>query len=177
VCGDLELGFGERDRTFVLREELFTALDPAPEPSHDSRVMIPFPVTGGCLCGAIRYAYEGPIGPAAYCHCTDCRRVTGSAFNVSVRFERASLRIEKGEPKAFTKRADSGNLLTRSFCGECGSPLFTTSPAHPEHAFVKAGSLDEPTVVAPTAQSWVDSAVAWSAIAPGLPAFARGRVR
>lgn len=45
------------------------------------------PITGGCLCGQIQYEYKGEVGPAVYCHCSDCRKVTGSAFIVSVRFE------------------------------------------------------------------------------------------
>ena len=65
------------------------------------------PVFGGCLCGAVRYCYKGPVGPAAYCHCADCRRVTGSAFNVSVRLEIDKFRLERGDVKAYTKRADS----------------------------------------------------------------------
>jgi hypothetical protein len=134
-------------------------------------------ILGGCLCTAVRYRYDGPLGPAAYCHCTDCRRVTGSAFNVSIRFERALFQIECGEVKSFTKRADSGNLLTRSFCPDCGSPLFTTSPAHPEHVYVKAGSLDDPRLVSPSSQSWTDSAVSWRAIDPTLPGHPRGRSR
>ena len=47
-------------------------------------------ITGGCLCGAVRFAYTGAVGPGAYCHCTDCRRITGSAFSISVRMDGAS---------------------------------------------------------------------------------------
>ena len=133
------------------------------------------PVLGGCLCGAVRYRYEGPVGPATYCHCTDCRRVTGSAFNVGVRLEAASFRVEGGELRQFEKRGHSGALLARSFCATCGSPLFTSSPAHPQHVYVKAGSLDDPSLVNPERQIWTTSAVAWRAIDPALPADPRNR--
>jgi hypothetical protein len=135
------------------------------------------PVVGGCLCGAVRYRYEGPIGPARYCHCADCRRVTGSAFNVGVQFEIAMFRVDQGDLKTFTKRADSGNLISRSFCTECGSPIFTSSPAHPAHIYVKAGSLDDPSVVKPDVQHWRHSAVPWGVIDPTLPAHPRSRPR
>jgi len=131
-------------------------------------------VYGRCLCGHIRYEYDGAVGPASYCHCEDCRRCTGSAFNIGVRFERVAMRILRGNPKAFTKRADSGNELTRHFCPDCGSPLFTSSPKHPDTVYVKAGTLDDPTLVRPSHQSWVRSAVAWSHIDPDIASFEKG---
>lgn len=131
------------------------------------------PITGGCLCGATRYECSDDAGPAGYCHCSDCRRVTGSAFNVSVRFETRAFRIVSGEPKGFTKTADSGRELTRHFCTECGSPLFTSSPHHPDHVYVKAGSLDDPALVRAAHQSWTASRVSWAAIDPALPATVR----
>ena len=131
--------------------------------------------TGGCLCGTVRFAYDGPIGTAAYCHCTDCRRCTGSAFNVSIAFEAAHFKIIAGAPKAYTKHADSGHELTRHFCADCGSPISTSSPKHPDRLYVKAGSLDDPTIIKPTYQSWTGSSVAWAAIDPELISYEKGR--
>ena len=65
-------------------------------------------LTGGCLCGAVRYSYEGEVGAAGYCHCADCRKVSGSAFGVSVRVAAAGFRVTSGSPKGFTKAGDSG---------------------------------------------------------------------
>ena len=132
------------------------------------------PVTGRCLCGSVAYECVGPVGPAHYCHCEDCRRHTGSAFNVGVRVSAAAFRITRGRPSSFTKRADSGNELTRHFCLGCGSPIYTSSPVHPEHVYVKAGTLDDPTVVRPELQVWSASAVPWCRIADGLPAHDKG---
>jgi hypothetical protein len=103
--------------------------------------------------------------------------VTGSAFNVGVRFELDKFRFDRGRAREFTKRAESGNLISRAFCADCGSPLFTASPVHPEHIFVKAGSLDDPRLVRPHAQIWIDSAVPWGIIDEALPAHRRGRER
>lgn len=130
--------------------------------------------TGRCLCGAVTFTVDGPLGPAVVCHCTDCRRCTGSAFNVGVRVERAVFRITSGAPKGFTSHGDSGRELTRHFCADCGSPLFTSAPKHPAHYFVKAGAFDDPAVVRPVRQDWMRSAVDWRAVAPDLPAFDRG---
>lgn len=66
--------------------------------------------------------------------------------------------------------------LTRHFCPECGSPIFTSSPEHAEYVYVKAGSLDDPLIVKPTHQNWTGSAVPWSQIGGNLPSFAQNPV-
>jgi hypothetical protein len=132
-------------------------------------------VTGGCLCGYVRYEYKGELGGANYCHCRDCRKTTGSAFNIGVQLQSAVLHIVTGQVKSYTKNGDSGNSITREFCPECGSPLFTRAPAKPQFVWLKAGSLDNPQLVKPMHQIWTDSAVPWAYIDPELPGFSRNR--
>ena len=133
-------------------------------------------LTGGCLCGAVRYTYEGEVGPAGYCHCADCRRVSGSAFGISVRVAAAGFSITAGVPKSFTKLGDSGRLVTRFFCGDCGSPLYTLPPLHPEVVFIKAGSLDDPGAVKPNRQAWTRSRVDWAEIDPAITSYETSRI-
>jgi hypothetical protein len=130
--------------------------------------------TGHCLCGYISYEYQGEIGPANYCHCEDCRRCTGSAFSIGVRFDAAGFHVVSGALKAFTKRGDSGVELTRHFCPRCGSPIYTSSPTHPEHIYIKAGTIDDPSLVRPRHQRWMASAVSWSRIDEDLSSYTRG---
>lgn len=132
-------------------------------------------ISGGCLCGAVRYELAGDLGPAGYCHCEDCRRVSGSAFGVSVRVAAAAFRIVAGSPKSFTKSGDSGRPVTRCFCGDCGSPLYTLPPLHPDVVFIKAGSLDDPSVVRPNRQAWTRSRVSWAEIDPGIVSYETSR--
>ena len=132
-------------------------------------------LTGGCLCGAVRYEYDGEVGAAGYCHCADCRRVSGSAFGISVRVETAGFRLTQGTPKAFTKPGDSGRLVTRYFCSDCGSPLFTAPPLHPTVYFIKAGSLDDASVVKPNRQAWTRSRVDWAEIDPSIASYETSR--
>jgi hypothetical protein len=132
-------------------------------------------VTGGCLCGGVRYEYSGEVGAAGYCHCADCRHVSGSAFGVSVRAAAAQFRITKGSPKGYTKAGDSGRPVTRYFCPDCGSPLYTEPPLHPEVVFIKAGSLDDPGLVKPDREAWTMSRVDWATIEPGIASYARSR--
>ena len=132
--------------------------------------------TGGCLCGAVRYSIAGAIGPAGYCHCTDCRRVTGSAFNIAapvpiVEFELA------GKVASHSHPAESGTMLTRYFCAACGSPIYGSSPSHPDIVYVRAGSFDDPSVIRPEKQSWMRSRVAWAEDPPTIQSFDKGSSR
>ncbi len=132
-------------------------------------------ITGSCLCGNVAFVYSGDMADAAYCHCIDCRKTTGSAFNISVGLAADAFEVTKGTPKTFTKTADSGQPITRHFCGDCGAPLYTSSSLQPEKIYVKAGALDDPDVVRPAYQSWTRSRVAWSKIEDDLPGFETDR--
>lgn len=131
-------------------------------------------VTGGCLCGAVRFECEG-LGSAGYCHCEDCRRCTGSAFNVSVPCPTDGFRIISGDLGSFTKTGESGFELTRCFCHSCGSPIFTSSPLDPSVVYIKAGALDDPDAVKPALQAWMRSKVVWADIPDGIASFEKGR--
>lgn len=132
-------------------------------------------VTGGCLCGGVRYEYRGEIGAAGYCHCADCRRISGSAFGISVCIAASGFRLTTGAPKAYTKTSDAGRPVTRWFCPDCGCPLYTEPPLHPETIFLKAGSLDDPALVKPDRQAWTRSRVAWAEIDPAIASFETSR--
>ena len=136
---------------------------------------MPTALTGHCLCGNVEYKYTGRVGVANYCHCTDCRRCTGGPFSVSIRLGIDDFRIVKGQIRAFTKRAESGNEVTRHFCPECGSPIYTSSGVHPTNVYVKAGTIDDPALVKPSYQSWMSSVVPWRTPAPYLKSYPNGR--
>ncbi len=126
---------------------------------------------GGCLCGAVQYQWQGESVSASYCHCPDCRRATGGPYTVGVSVAEAGLTIRSGKPKGYTKIADSGRNITREFCPECGSPLFTKAEACPGIVFIKAGSLDSPEIIKPTHQTWIQMAVPWAYLDKDLPGF------
>ena len=118
-----------------------------------------------CLCGGIRLRYSGIVGPANYCHCADCRKANGSAFNIGVRVDRKDLEIQATtEMKSYRFVSDSGREIERCFCAACGSPILTLHPAKPEYAWVKAGIIDQSEIVRPTYENWVKDKVKWSAI-------------
>jgi len=126
--------------------------------------------TGRCLCGAVRFAVDGPVGPVEHCHCSMCRRAHGAPFSTFGRIRRADLRITAGADQ-ITAYASS-EPVTRSFCGRCGTRLFFRHAAMPEHEFVAVGSLDDETGVHPESHIFVASKADWYAIADDLPQHA-----
>ncbi|AIC31427.1 GFA family glutathione-dependent formaldehyde-activating protein (plasmid) [Rhizobium etli bv. mimosae str. IE4771] len=131
--------------------------------------------TATCLCRAVQISCGNPEGPGGYCHCEDCRKSTGSAFGVNIPFEMSEFRVVCGEVGSFTKSTDGGNELTRHFCVNFGAPLYGTSPQYPGRVYVRAGVIDQPTLLHPASQSWCASRVKWSAIDPDLPSYPRGK--
>lgn len=132
---------------------------------------------GGCLCGSIRYSIDGKIGDANYCHCRDCRRANGSAFNVGVRVETSAFSLEGRTLSSFTTSGDSGGEVARYFCRVCGSPVFSSSSRNDRLLHVRAGSLDDPDVVVPRYQIWTDSRVPWATPPPEIVSFCGNRPR
>src|SRR5512145_235971 len=108
---------------------------------------------GGCLCGAVRYECTGDTQSASYCHCDDCKKATGGPYTVGVLVEAAKLHILSGQVKGYTTIADSGRKITRQFCPNCGSPLFTRAENCSDLVFLKAGCLDEPGLIKPSCQT------------------------
>ena len=97
-------------------------------------------VSGGCLCGRIRYEADVFLLNGYICHCTICRKSTGQPAEITVLIKAGTLRYIKGEPKYFVT-SQSGK---RGFCGECGSVLFWKGAGR-DYTAIAAGSLDGPT--------------------------------
>lgn len=130
-------------------------------------------LTGRCLCGAVSYSSDAEPEAMVYCHCDDCRRTTGSAFNVGVCVAADSVHVI-GEVKAYTVQAEGGNQTRREFCPNCGSPLFTR---YPDKIYIKAGTLDHSDGLRPTRQIWTEMAVSWSQIPDGIESYSKGRTK
>jgi hypothetical protein len=132
------------------------------------------PLTGGCLCGAVRFEVSEPPLDAIYCHCTRCQRRTGSAFSVNARIGPGSLRITKGEAKVRSWKPADG--WTKSFCGECGSHLYSASRDDPPVMGVRMAAFDHDPGVRPSAHQFVAYAAPWAPLPDdGLPRFPEGR--
>jgi hypothetical protein len=129
------------------------------------------PRTGGCLCGAIRYESAGDVMFALRCHCRDCQRQSGAASVAAIRVPAAQFILTKGTPKRFVAQADSGNEITRAFCGDCGTPLFVQVATRPDVVGLRVCTLDDPGWFRPEADIFVKSAQPWEPVDVAVPQY------
>lgn len=117
-------------------------------------------ITGGCQCGAVRFACEG-LGRASVCHCRMCQKAFGNAFAPLVRA--LGLAWTRGEPKRFR----SSSVAQRGFCAACGTPL--TYEYHGADAWLAIGAFDDPAAIAPGLQVGLQHKLPWCDSLPALP--------
>ena len=126
---------------------------------------------GQCLCGQVRFVAEAePLG-ARMCWCRDCQRIASGSATVNVLFPEEAVRYE-GEITTIDLIADSGNRVRRGFCPQCGAQMFskTGEPAG-QPMPVRAGTLDDPEMMPPSAIIWASSAPSWAPLDPSLPQY------
>lgn len=126
---------------------------------------------GGCLCGAVRYDISNDATPSAICHCRNCQKQSGSSFSIALLVNAADFTMT-GTLKRYEDQNDEGRPIYREFCETCGSPVVSRSPVRSDRIAVKAGTLDDPSVLRPQLQVWCDSAQPWLTLSD-LPAVAR----
>src|SRR5262249_13581681 len=98
------------------------------------------------------------------CHCTDCQKLTGTAFRAGIASLPGTFRLTRGFPKIYIKTAESGNRRAHGFCPECGTPIYSTSPEpNPPSYGLRVGGIDQRAQCAqPARQIWCRSALPWS---------------
>ena len=131
---------------------------------------MPGPYVGGCVCGALRYKFITEPTTVYICHCTECQKVSSSAFGISVRINADDFNITQGESKSVETVADSGRTKNGLFCPECGTRI-CSKPAAGDLVIVKAGTLDNPNWFKPIAHIWTRSAQSWFPFADKLPKY------
>ncbi len=125
-------------------------------------------LTGGCLCGAVRYRIEGEPKRVLHCHCSMCRKAAGAPLVTFVSCAAEQLTYTKGAPAAYR----ASDFAERGFCKDCGSALTFAFDAHPERISVTAGTLDDPDSVAPSLHVHEADRIGWLHIEDGLPRLA-----
>lgn len=120
-------------------------------------------VSGGCLCGAVRFTASGAPLRVGICHCLDCRKHHGAVFHTSAIFPEEAVSVS-GETREFAGRY---------FCPRCGSSVFSRSDREME---INLGSLDAPNQFEPTYELWTERREAWLPEFPGLKHYWRNRV-
>lgn len=125
------------------------------------------PLSGGCLCGAVRYRIEAEPLFCCVCHCESCRRAAGGDSVGWVTVPAAGFRLVQGALRSFA----SSPGVSRGFCAECGTSLTYANDA--DSIDVTLAILDDPEAVPPTAEVWLEERLSWNPANPALQPFPR----
>jgi len=124
---------------------------------------------GKCLCEGVRFEISGRLGPLGYCHCSQCRRASGSAFGANADARRDEFKWLGGEE--LVREYESSPDTIRAFCSRCGSPLYKRSNAKPDVIRIRLGSLEEDPGVRARVHVYVADKAPWYEITDSLPQF------
>ena len=126
---------------------------------------------GGCACGAVRYRLASAPMFVNCCHCTECQRLTGTAFAVNAIIEADRVELLAGTPEDVDAPPASGTPHPISRCPTCRTPLWSVYGGRAEFRFVCVGALDDPGALTPGAHIFTRSKLPWVALSPKIPAF------
>jgi hypothetical protein len=124
---------------------------------------------GGCLCGGVRYEISGKLGETGLCHCSMCRKNSGSAFMACTQVASKDFKWTKGENLLGSYESSPG--AKRMFCKNCGSPVAGGGESMKDSLFLYLSSLDEDPGMRPQAHIFVGSKAPWFEITDQLPQF------
>ena len=125
---------------------------------------------GSCLCRNINYEVAGELGDFGYCHCTSCRKASGSAHAANAPVERSAFRIVSGMDTL--REFESSPDKFRASCSRCGSPIYAYLASSRELIRLRLGTLDTPFTKQPQAHTFVSDKASWEPIDDKIPQFA-----
>ncbi len=129
---------------------------------------------GGCLCGAVRYRASHAPSVAGHCYCTDCRKSSGTGHCSHMAVAKEAVDIQ-GEVTFYNRPADSGNLISRGFCATCGAAVYSLNSGFADLVFIRASSLDDPTIFEPQMVVYAHRAPDWDTPDTQLPVMEDAR--
>lgn len=125
------------------------------------------PISGGCLCGGVRYTVRARPMIVRACWCRVCQYFAAGNASINLAFPTDAVQIT-GELRDYQSTASSGNTMHRRFCPNCGVHLFSEAEERPHITVIRAGTLDDNELAVPEAVIWAASAPAWARIDPSL---------
>ena len=128
-------------------------------------------ITGRCFCGAVTFTRDDPPVMARSCWCRDCRYLASGSATVNAVFKAEGVKVT-GQVSEYRSTADSGSAMRRSFCPQCGTPLFSAADSRPHLLIIRTGALDDQELARPSANIWTASAPSWACMDASLPKIA-----
>jgi hypothetical protein len=125
---------------------------------------------GGCACGAVRYRLTSDPLFTHCCHCLNCQRQTGSAFVINLLIESDRVELFAGDPQPVEVPRDDGSTQRIFRCTTCRVAVFSEY-GHPGVRFVRGGTLDQPSSIAPDVHIFTRSKLPWIMLPDAAPAF------
>lgn len=125
--------------------------------------------SGSCLCGKVRFEITGEIQNIVYCHCSQCRRVQGSAFATNGNVDRKNFHFILGADELSGYESPPGQ--TKYFCKTCGSPIISKNTTRPNTLRIRLGTIESDIIERPSAHIFVTSKANWEEIMDDLPQF------
>jgi len=125
---------------------------------------------GSCLCSNIRFEYSGKLGPITQCHCSQCRKTSGTAFAANCSIDKSHFKIVSGE-SSITEFESTPDKF-RAFCNNCGSPIYSRRDSLPDKLRIRIGLLDTKIDNKPAFHIFVDSKAEWHEICDEIPQYA-----
>ncbi len=123
--------------------------------------------SGSCFCGSIKYTATGPVRYLCLCHCESCRRAAGAPFVAWGSVDVDNFEITAGSMSIH----ESSPGVCRGFCKQCGCSLTYSNKQREKDIDFTLDSLEDPTVLAPTAQIYVVDKISWIETNPDLPQY------
>jgi hypothetical protein len=125
---------------------------------------------GGCLCGAVKYEVTGEAKRFYHCHCSRCRKVTGTGHASNMFLQPANLKWLSGEELVRSFKVPEAKRFSNSFCSVCGSRL-PRQAKESDVVMIPAGSLDDAAPINPQARIFSGSRASWSCTDDEIPAY------
>ena len=127
-------------------------------------------MTGGCMCGSVRYLSVGEPVMVTHCHCESCRKHNGAVVATLAGFKASQVTFTGNERKFF----NSSPGVNRAFCGDCGTPLTWEGDAGDLGPFfeIHISTFDNPNALVPTAHAFDLERISWFDVADRLPRYA-----
>lgn len=124
---------------------------------------------GTCLCGAFKFTVSGSFGDVRYCHCSQCRRSSGTAFSANARISRSQWSLQGPDQLIAEFEHKPGKF--KAFCSKCGSPLYARSADDPDDIRVRLGGFEGELDVVVTGHVWTSSKAPWYDINASIPCY------